>query len=70
MGAGGDPVVSIEQHVSVGQAAALLSLKPRLLREHIARGDLPAVRIGREYRIAVSQLQEWLHARSTTRIAS
>lgn len=48
--------------------AALLKIKEATVRRWIRDGDLPAVNLGREWRIATSQLEEFLILRSTGRL--
>lgn len=47
------------------QAAALLSVVEGTIRSLIARGELRAIRVGREYRIAVEDLDAYVAAHAT-----
>ena len=44
--------------LTVKEAAVLLRLSTRVVYAAIARGDLPALRVGRSIRIPVKQLSE------------
>jgi excisionase family DNA binding protein len=46
--------------VTVKEAAIRLGIGSTKLREMIARGEIPVIRIGRAVRIAVSVLEEWV----------
>lgn len=46
--------------VSIGEAATSLGVSERTLRELIARGDVPVVRIGRRVLLVKTQLEAWL----------
>lgn len=45
--------------------AALLKVKEATIRRWIRDGDLPALHIGREWRIAAIQIEEFLKVRAT-----
>lgn len=47
------------------EVAVLLKMKEATIRRWIRNGELPALHIGREWRIAVIQLEEFLKVRST-----
>lgn len=47
------------------QAAALLSVVEGTVRSMIARGELRAIRVGREYRIAVDDLDAYVASHAT-----
>ena len=42
---------------TVSQAAAVLGADPRTVRADIAEGNIPAIKVGRDYRIPVSWRQ-------------
>jgi excisionase family DNA binding protein len=51
--------------ITVAEAAALLRLNEKTLREAIARGEVPGVRrIGRVIRLSRATLLEWLRGKS------
>ncbi|MBS3980811.1 MAG: helix-turn-helix domain-containing protein [Rhodobacteraceae bacterium] len=47
------------------QVAALLGVKEAAVRVWIGRGDLRAIRLGREYRIAVCDLESFVDLHAT-----
>lgn len=47
------------------QVAALLGVKEAAVRVWIGRGDLRAIRLGREYRIAVCDLEDFVEIHAT-----
>lgn len=46
-----------QQMVTVDEAARIIACHPVTLRRMIQRGDLPALRVGRQYRVRLSDLQ-------------
>lgn len=48
--------------VDTAEAARLLNISSRLLRQLEARGELPSVRIGRLVRFSPAALEEWIAA--------
>ena len=53
--------------LTVNEVARYLSLHPRTVRRMIARGELPAVRVGAvEIRIATQELDAYLRSRPVT----
>ena len=55
----------VEKMVSVEEAAEVLGLHPATVQRAIKRGDLPATRIGRKWRIRPSDLEPRYHAEAT-----
>lgn len=43
-------------------AGELLTISPRVIRSLIKRGKLPAVRIGREYRLEMNDIEKFISA--------
>lgn len=55
--------------VSPAQVAAFLSISPKRVRRLLRSGDLPGlVRLGRQYRVDLSRLREWIAAGGTTAV--
>jgi excisionase family DNA binding protein len=48
------------------EVLALLKVTPRTVYRLIRAGELPAVRVGRQWRFRQSDLDNWLAARETT----
>lgn len=46
--------------VSINRASELLAISPRTVRRLVARGDLPAVRIGRAVRIPLASVHSYI----------
>jgi len=46
------------------EVAALLRVSPAAIHRLLRRGDLPAVRVGRAWRVEDAELQRWLRRRS------
>jgi excisionase family DNA binding protein len=44
--------------VTITEAAAILEIDPRTVRRAIDRGDVPAVRVGQQYRVPAAWLRE------------
>jgi excisionase family DNA binding protein len=57
--------LGLETLLTVDTVAALLQLKPATVREKAMRGEIPAVRIGREYRFKPSALKRWIDRQAT-----
>jgi excisionase family DNA binding protein len=53
---------------SVTEAAMACGISERTLRELIARGEFPVVRIGRRVVIVRSQLEEWLNEKGAVAV--
>lgn len=49
---------------TTAEVAELLRLNPQVVARKIAGGDIPAYRIGREWRVEKAQLMEWLSLHS------
>jgi excisionase family DNA binding protein len=54
------------EFMTIGEVADLLRVDVRTVYAAVQRGELPAARIGRQYRISREALQEWA-GRSATR---
>lgn len=54
----------IEQHYTLEEVSTLLKISVRALRARIKSGDLKAVKIGKEYRVAESDLNDYLSRQS------
>jgi excisionase family DNA binding protein len=54
-----------KEYHTVEQAAAILQVHWQSILNYIKRGDLPAIRIGRGYRISRSALDKFIQDRST-----
>jgi excisionase family DNA binding protein len=52
----------VEKMVSVEEAAEVLGLHPATVQRAIKRGELPATRVGRKWRIRPSDLEPRYHA--------
>jgi excisionase family DNA binding protein len=61
-----DPVPSQLEFLKVEEVAALLKIKEKTVREWIARGDLEAYKIGKEWRIRRDHLEQALESRRVT----
>lgn len=61
--------MSVEQHVSVDEVAERLQVHRDRVCRMIARQEIRAVRIGRQYRIAESAVEEFLQGHCTIRPA-
>jgi excisionase family DNA binding protein len=48
--------------LTVAEVAALIRVDPATIRRWIISGDLPAMRVGRGYRISEAALEEYLAA--------
>jgi excisionase family DNA binding protein len=47
----------VEKMVSVGEAAEVVGVHPKTLGRLIRNGEVPAVRVGRQWRIRLSDLE-------------
>jgi excisionase family DNA binding protein len=54
---------------TTAEVAELLRLNPQVVARKIAGGEIPAYRIGREWRVERDQLLEWLEKHSNQRTA-
>lgn len=50
--------------LTLEEAAALLSMHPKVVAKYVRERGLPALRIGREYRFRRSALMAWLDAQT------
>ncbi len=55
--------------LTVREAAAFLRISRNLAYELVARGEIPAVRLGRVIRVPRTALDHWLEAESASRMA-
>lgn len=51
--------------ISVKAAAAYFDVHPNTIYRHIRSGEIPAMRIGRQYRVDVDALREYLRGGAT-----
>jgi excisionase family DNA binding protein len=49
--------------LTVEEIAAELKLKPKTVRDFVQRGEFPATKVGRVYRIRRSDLTDWLRSK-------
>ncbi len=54
--------------LTVREAAAVLRISRNLAYELVARGEIPAVRLGRVIRVPRTALDHWLEAESASRM--
>ena len=47
--------------LTLDEGARLLRVNPKTLRDAVARGEIPARRVGKLIRLNRSALQEWFH---------
>lgn len=59
-GRGNPPVPTDHEFLTVGDVAERLRVHPQTVRAWIARGDLPAIKIGRTVRITQRDFQQML----------
>ncbi len=52
--------VSSEPLIDANEASKILHLHPATLRMQAAKGEIPALKIGRVWRFRVSSLQAWM----------
>ena len=57
------PAATVEEHVSPERVALLFDLSVSKVRKAIARGELDAIRVGRQVRIPRSSITRWIAAR-------
>ena len=57
------PQTAVEQHFTVPEIAERLHLDAGTVRQEIYDGHLAAIRFGRQFRVAASDLQAWLDRR-------
>ena len=50
----------MEKLLTVEEAAELLRITPRTLKEWCRRGKVPCVKVGREWRLKASELEAWM----------
>ena len=47
--------------ISLSEAAKRVGIPERTLRDLAARGDFPARKVGKRWRVAVDNLDRWIH---------
>jgi len=56
----GDDFVFSDELLTIEELAGYLKLKPRTLYLKLRRGDIPAYKVFKEWRVRRSDLEEWL----------
>ncbi len=56
---------SIENLLTIKEVAHLLRLTPQTLYKMLKQGDIPAVKIGSQWRFDAEQVRTWLLSRSS-----
>lgn len=54
-----------KQFYTLKQVAEILSVNPFTIRREIKRGNLRAMKVGKDYRIDALDLEAYVHARQT-----
>ena len=54
--------------LTVDKVAAYLKLHPLIVRRLARRGDIPAVKIGRQWRVRRDLLERWMEERSMSKL--
>jgi excisionase family DNA binding protein len=54
--------------LTLSEAAQLLQVSTRTLHRMIRSGDLPALKVGGQWRLRETQLQQWLERRETSAV--
>jgi excisionase family DNA binding protein len=54
--------------LTLADAARLLQVSTRTLHRMIRSGDLPALKVGGQWRLRESQLQQWVEHRETSAV--
>lgn len=58
--------VDIEKDwLSVADICSYMGVTPYVVTSQLRSGDLPAVKFGREWRVAKQDLEEWINAQRT-----
>lgn len=52
-----------KEWLSVGDIAAYLEVSDYVVATALRRGDLPALKVGREWRVARADFEQWLNQR-------
>ena len=52
--------------LTLSEAARLLQVSTRTLHRMIRSGDLPALKVGGQWRVRETQLQQWVEHRETS----
>jgi excisionase family DNA binding protein len=58
----------MEEYLTLDEVATMLKLSSSNLRRLAAEGDLPAIKVGRLWRLRLSQVETWLQARERERV--
>jgi len=54
--------------LTLAEAARLLQVSTRTLHRMIRSGDLPALKVGGQWRLRETQLQQWVERRETSAV--
>jgi len=54
--------------LTLAEAARLLQVSTRTLHRMIRSGDLPALKVGGQWRLRETQLQQWVEHRETSAV--
>ena len=58
------PIIEFEPLIDATEAAALLRMHPNTLRMKARLGEIPGCHIGKYWRFRISDLNDWIGARS------
>lgn len=58
------PTAALPEVLTLEEAAAVLSMHPKVVAKYVRERGLPALRIGREYRFRRSALMAWLDSQT------
>jgi excisionase family DNA binding protein len=61
-----DPKSDNIQLVTLSEAAALLQVSTRTLQRMIRSGELPALKVGGQWRLRETQLRQWIETRESS----
>lgn len=56
--------------LTLSEAARLLQVSTRTLHRMIRSGDLPALKVGGQWRVRETQLQQWVEHRETSGVVA
>jgi excisionase family DNA binding protein len=56
--------------LTLSEAARLLQVSTRTLHRMIRSGDLPALKVGGQWRVRETQLQQWVEHRETSAVVA
>ena len=54
-----------QRYLDLQQAAVYLGLSPKTLYEWVAKGNMPAYKLGRVWRFDIDELDQFVHQRRT-----